>query len=182
MRPVDGNFERIGDAGKISVQARRSLEMTDNLSPELRACVHEFGTQIVNTLLQHKITDPNKIRAIVHSCWMGAREPHQRHGDKHKSKPSRVTDYLDWLLEQQGAQITAATLLRVLWLNHMTVVPRVASSVMVEASMETVSDYDLKVTKYTKHRMRLEAAIEASARRLWPQLFSAETATEGKPL
>lgn len=166
-----GSLEREG--WSISAQALRSLEMTDGLSPELRSCVHEFGAQIVNTLMQLGIKKPRDIRTIVHSCWMGAREPHQRHGLRSKKSP--VADQLDWLLEQQGAKITAATLLRILNLHGMTIVPNEPGSVMVEASMETVTGHDLVVTKYRKHQLRLRAAIEACSRRLWPQIHDKES-------
>lgn len=154
----------------ISAKARRALEMTDDLSPELRACVHEFGAQIVNTMMQYGVTSPHTIRSIVHSCWMGAREPHQRHGAG--IKRSTVAEQLDWLLLQNGSGMSAATLLRLLWGHSMVIVPRDPSLVMVEASMATVTGRDVSVPKYTKHKLRLAAGIEAVARKLWPQMFA----------
>jgi hypothetical protein len=161
------------DAGYIethlSDKALRALDLTDGMTGQLRACVHEFGSQIVSSLVQEGITRADKIRRIVHCCWMGAREPHQRHGLRMRGSP--VADQLDWLLEQQGAKITAATLLRVLASHNMVILPREPGLNMVEASMETVSGHDATMTKYQKHLLRLRAAIDTAARKMWPQIY-----------
>jgi len=158
----------------LPVETYKELDETDSMDPALRACVHDFGSKIVNGFLQQGVTRPMAIRQLVNSCWIGAREPHQRtgrlRGDNQKVR-SPVAETLDWLLEQKGAQITAAQLLRFMWINGLAIIPREPSSVMVEASMATVSNHDVHVTKYEKHRLRLSAAVNAQARRLWPQIF-----------
>jgi hypothetical protein len=161
---------------QLTDSALLSLAKTDAMPAELRACVHEFGAQIVNTLMQHGITKAASIRDIVHSCWMGAREPHQRHGLRVRRSP--VADQLDWLLEQKGAQITSATLLRLLKSHSLVIVPLHPSTTMVEASMATVSTHNRAVTKEQKHRFRLQSAIRASAQRMWPQIFSDEDGSQ----
>jgi hypothetical protein len=153
----------------LGASAQRSLEMTDRFPPALRKCVHEFGSQIVQVLIQNGVTKPNNIRDIVHACWKGAREANQR--SIVANGASAVVNELDWLLEQNGSRLTAATLLRVLKSNGMVIVPFEPSDLMITASMTTVSGHDLTVSKYTKHKMRLKRGIEAVARKLWPQVF-----------
>lgn len=166
------NEAREQNSTVLSAKAYRSLDQTDTMSPELRACVHEFGSQIVNTLLQRGVCKPVEIRAVVLSCWSGAREPHQRHGNIARG-PATFVNQLDWLLEQRGAPISAATLLRMLQLHGMVIIPLDPSALMVEASMATVANHDVMVTKYEKHKRRLKAGIDAVARRLWPMVFPA---------
>lgn len=148
----------------------RSLDQVDKMSPELKECVHEFGYAIVSALQNAGVKDPARMRQLVHEIWMGARQPVQRSsvGTKH----SPVLDTIDWLLIQSGAQISAKTLLRLLWANHMVVLPRDAGNVMVEASLAEVSSFNVRCTKFEKHRRRLHAAMTAQARRLWPHLFA----------
>src|SRR5580704_1124000 len=88
----------------------RALEATDNLSPGLRACVHEFGSAIVHAFVQAGIKDPRRIRQLVHECWEGARQPAQRNRIGRQRSP--VVDNLDWILVQAKAEITAERLLR----------------------------------------------------------------------
>jgi hypothetical protein len=150
----------------------RNLDALEQMPRALRECVHEFGSPIVNGLMQCGVIDPARIRLIVHTCWMGARQPNQRiGGTKNLRNQSPVVDQLDWLLIQSGCGVSAATLLRVLWMNGMVIVPYQPSPSMIEASMATVSTFDQAVTKHEKHRQRLRAAIEAGARRLWPSLY-----------
>lgn len=155
----------------ITLPARtlRSLDRTDTMSPELRACVHEFGGEIVNSLLTVGVEDPGQIRAVVHSIWMGARQPAQRNQLGRSRSP--VLDNLDWLMLQAGAGITAATLLRVLWQHSMVIVPRDPSTIMVGASVDAVKHMGT-VSKAQKHHGRLKAAILASTKRLWPHLLA----------
>lgn len=149
-------------------RALRALEVADNLSPGLRACVHEFGSAIVQAFLLAGIKDPKRIRILVHECWEGARQPAQRNRVGRLRSP--VIDNLDWILVQAKAEITAERLLRVLWQHSMVIVPREPSTVMVDASMNALKEMGL-VSKSQKHLIRLRAAIKASAASLWPHLF-----------
>jgi hypothetical protein len=145
----------------LSEKRTRALNETDNMSPELRRCVHEYGYAIVNACLCAKVTDPRRIHQLVREIWDGARQPCQ-------SRPKGGT--LDWLLIQAGAGITAATLMRILHDNSLAVVPLEPSNYMVEASKATLANHDERVTKTEKHRRRLRAAISAGVKHLWPQL------------
>lgn len=147
----------------------KALDRSDAMPAELRACVHEYGGEIVHTLTSVGITDPKQIRAVVHSIWMGARQPAQRNPIGRTRSP--VLDNLDWIMMQAGAGITAATLLRVLWQHSMVIVPREPSTVMVGASMDAVKHMGT-VTKAQKHHGRLKAAIYAATRRMWPHLLA----------
>lgn len=159
----------IDETFTLPARAIRALEATDNMSPELRACVHEFGFAIVHAFVTSGITTPRTIRRLVQECWMGARQPAQRNRVGRSHSP--VLESLDWVMIQAGSEIGAKALLRVLWENNMVIVPREPSSVMVEASMKEVSGFNVRCTTIEKHKRRLRAAIAAQAARLWPHLF-----------
>lgn len=171
---TDNAREEREPEGWINVPERvhRALEATDAMPAELRQCVHEYGFAIVSTLLQVGITKPSVIRSIVHSIWCGARSQSasQRFGHGGKSQPSAVLGQLDWLLLQNGAQISAVTLVRVLWMSGMVIVPREPNEPMVRASIEATARMGL-VSKSEKHKGRLKAALQAAAERLWPHLI-----------
>lgn len=158
---------------RLSGTTLRSLEATDVMPRDLRECVHEFGPQIVGCLRQAGISDAKTIRIVVNQIWLGARSEYNRQGAS-PDRSSPVIDRLDWLLIQNSAQISARTLLQVLYHANMVIVPVQPSPAMVEASMATVSQHNISVDKPTKHAMRLKAAIEAGARKLWPHLFGAK--------
>jgi hypothetical protein len=139
----------------------RSFSRIDAMSPELRACVHEFGEPIVSACLQAGVRRPNVIRQLVREIWAGARQLLQR-------QPTLGS--LDWILTQAGAQISAKTLVRILRDNGHYIVPLDPTAPMVEASMAEVSNFDVRCTKRDKHQRRLRAAIKAGVKHLWPDL------------
>ena len=151
----------------LPARTLRALNSTDELPAKLRACVHEFGSEIVGPIVAAGVTNPNAIRSIVHSCWMGARQPLQRNRVGRSHSP--VLDNLDWLLLQAEAGISAAKLLRILKMHGMVIIPTEPSSVMVNASMDATNHMGV-VTKSEKHRNRLRAGIKAATERLWPHL------------
>jgi hypothetical protein len=123
---------------------------------DLRACVHEYGFAIVTACLKHKVSKPAAIRELVREIWTGARQPKQTGG---------AESTLDWLLIQNDAGISAKTLLRVLADASLVVVPANPNAAMIDASMQTVSGFNMKVTKREKHRLRLQAAINVLAKK-----------------
>lgn len=162
----------LDDEQRLPQSVLRSLREVDELQPDLRACVHEYGYAIVRACAQAGVVRPNAIRQLVHSIWDGARQPHQR---KNFNRPrdeqeSPVLDKLDWVLIQAGSTVGARALLRVLWQNGMAIIPTSPGSVMVKASMATVTRGDVTVSKEEKHKLRLKAAIDAQVMRLWPHL------------
>src|ERR1700761_3981407 len=50
-------------------------EDVDLLPPALRDLVHEFGWSVVRNFLDCGVTDPRRIRHLVHTVWLGPREP-----------------------------------------------------------------------------------------------------------
>lgn len=135
------------------LRREHSFEITDNMPPQLRACVHEYGFAIVYVCLKHKISSPAAIHDLVREIWEGARQPSQRRA---------IAGTLDWVLLQAGAEINAARLRRVLLDNNLFIVPRNPTRRMLAASMATVSGFNQRVTKEEKHRLRLIAAIAAA--------------------
>lgn len=146
----------------------RWLDRIDAMPPGLRQCVHEFGPEIVNACLEAGVSEPRNIRHLVLEIWSGARTPLNRSGIRGRSP---IIDALDWTLIQAGSNVSAMTLLRFLYSRTMVIVPLEPSTVSVTASMETVSGFDMRCTKYQKHFLRLKAATAASAKQLWPHLF-----------
>lgn len=56
-----------GGQCEMKVQARRQnrMAMVDSLSPEIRACIHDYGLNVVLALLDCGVTKPARIRHIV---------------------------------------------------------------------------------------------------------------------
>jgi len=132
----------------------RAFAVVDSMPSELRGCVHEFGLPIVQACLDAGVRDPRRIRQLVHEIWAGAREGlGQRGGARNE---------IDWLLMQnRGSVVSYGTLRRVLAQNNMAIVPVAPTRAMLDASMSTVSGFNVRVTREEKHRRRLEAALRA---------------------
>lgn len=145
---------------RMTTKSERGLEATDDMPAGLRQCVHEYGFAIVNACLQFGVRKPAHIRQLVREIWAGARQPAQR---------ATIGNRLDWLLMQAGSDLSAATLVRMLWSDSFVIAPLSPSALMTAASMATVSGHDVLVTKQQKHQMRLRAALFA-ARHMWPSL------------
>lgn len=137
-----------------------SLRATDEMSPGLRACVHEYGYAIVRACYEAGVRRPAAIHELVREIWEGARQPRQTRN---------VGGTLDWLLLQAGAQISAAELSRVLQNNSLAIMPTEPTTRMVEASMAEVSGGGQLMTKREKHRRRLVAALKVGAQHLEPR-------------
>ncbi len=154
---------------KLSARALRALDNTDAMPRALRECVHEFGYEIVEEFCQAGVRNPTTIRRLVHAAWCGARAPAQRTGSKN-SHISPVLRHLDWLLIQSGAAITAKTLLRELKQHGLFVVPHFPNKAMVDASLAYTRTVGT-VSKTEKHCGRIDAALKAAAKSMWPFLF-----------
>lgn len=139
--------------GSKQTRSANALIATDNMSPELRQCVHEYGYAIVNACFCAGVVAPNRIHQLVKEIWDGARQPTQ-----YRERGGT----LDWLLVQLGAPLNA--LQRVLMNNDLVIVPLQPSTAMIEASKAEVSGFNVVVNKAEKHRRRLTAAIKAGAR------------------
>lgn len=142
----------------VSQRTLNSFERVDRLNPAMRACVHEFGEPIVTACVLAGVKDPRRIRQLVREIWDGARQPMQ-------TRPRLGS--LDWVLQQAGAQISAKTLIRILRDNSHYLVPLDPSKEMIDASMNTVSGFNMRITKREKHQLRLRAAIEAGVKHIY---------------
>jgi hypothetical protein len=135
----------------------KALEETDRLPADLRECVHEYGLPIVAVLMKHGIKRGAHIREVVREVWAGARQTSQRRA------PSST---LDWYFAQTGIDLNTRTLLRLLEDQSLVIVPKNATIQMVEASMATVCNHDMILTKKQKHKLRLDAALDAGSKHL----------------
>lgn len=150
-------------------QRQENQSFVDNLPPDHRLIVHEFGYPIYRALLRAGVNRPGRMRDLVLEIWAGAR------GSARGSKPrgfqgSENLATLDWLLIQSGSNVSAATLIAHLRRSGLAIVPIEPSKQMIEASMATVSGHSKTVTKSRKHALRLRAAMEAGMHHLWPFL------------
>ncbi len=146
---------------QCSQKTIRSFERIDQYPPDLRELIHEFGEPIVTACRLAGIKEPRRIRQLVREIWEGARQPTQ-------TRPTLGS--LDWVLTQAGANISAKTLIRILRDNHHYLVPLDPTKHMIEASMNTVAGFNMKITKREKHKLRLQAAIRAGVRHIWSDL------------
>jgi hypothetical protein len=135
----------------------KRLHQADTMPAALRACVHEYGLAIVTACLKHGVSEPAAIHELVKEIWMGARQTSQRRA------PSST---LDWYFSQAGLDISTPTLLRLLKNQNLIICPHMATRQMIDASMATVANFNAKVTKHEKHKLRLDAALEVGARYL----------------
>ena len=131
----------------------RSFETLERFDPALRDCVHEFGMAIVQLCLHVGVTDPRRIRVLVHGIWSGARSVGQR--------GSHPVEVLDWLLPQQTEPISTKAIVGVIHAKGHTIVSRTPTKAMVDASLSALDDEGW-VTKQEKHKLRLAAAIRAA--------------------
>lgn len=173
IKPLDRPIGVTDDGmlGKRAISNLRALEQTDAMPPALRQCVHEFGFPIVAAFVQAGVINPKTIRHLVREIWNGPRSSFQN--TTIGSSAPGMQKGLDWLLLQAGAQITAAALVRFLWdRGQLVIVPVNINDThpATQASMETVSNHDQRMTKARKHSLRLTAGIKAAALSLWPVL------------
>ena len=141
----------------VTKRIARDMEEIDRLPPALRACVYEFGFEIVRVCMSYGIVKPNQIRNLVREIWAGARQPTQR---KNRASQSRALNAVDWVLIQSGCDITAERLIRTLDYNGIFIAPQGVAESMVIASMSAIDGMG-PLTKYEKHKIRLKAALKA---------------------
>jgi hypothetical protein len=146
----------------LTDRALAGLNRVDEMPPQLRACVHEFGLEIVSAFVQIGITEPRHIRHLVNVCWLGPRTTAQ--------KTAGIESLINWLLVSSGSSMTAKTLVQALWRSQMVIVPVMLSENAIQASMNEVRFSDPKFTKHEKHRKRLLAAVRTAALHVWPHL------------
>jgi hypothetical protein len=146
-------------SNSVTKRKEHAIAETDAMAPELRQCVHEYGLPIVSACVKYGVRKPAHIHELVKEIWDGARQLGQR--------GNGVENRLDWLLMQAGAVISAATLIRFLHSHSMVILPNHPTDQMIDASLETVANHDVRVTKRQKHTLRLRAAIDAYVAHQW---------------
>ena len=128
-----------------------ALDVVDRMPGQLRACVHEYGLPVVSVLMKHGVKDPRHIREVAKEFWLGARQTGQKTG---------AMGSLDVILSQ--GPVSSAMLNRFLADNNLVIVSVNPSRAMIDASMEAVSGFNVRVTKEEKHVRRLRAALYAA--------------------
>lgn len=146
----------------------------DLLPASLKQCIHEYGLPIVKACFNAGVRDAGSIHSLVREIWDGARQEGNR-GQRNPSRTARhsTQDALDWILIQSGSSLSSETLVRALFERGLLIVPREPTEPMIAVSMNTVGgeNYRPVSSKREKHRLRLRAANESEARRLYPGAF-----------
>lgn len=150
----------------VPEKVKRSFETIDKMPRELKSCVHEFGLPIVNSLVCAGITKPSVIRQIVHEIWCGTRETWMQNGGGFHGMMAK----LDAVLVHGNVPMNAATLARIMHSSGFVIVPATALACMVTASMETVTPEDGPMSKKEKHKRRIDAALTAARKFMFPHL------------
>jgi hypothetical protein len=147
----------------LSQVRQAQLVKTDEMSPELRQVVHDYGYPIVYAFVSCGITKPGIIRNLVAECWHGARQSNQSNGG--------IDTVIDLLLINSGSSMSARTFIRALYDSSLCILPMEPMPQGIDASMVTVSGGTERMTKREKHTRRLRAAIQTSLRHRYPWLF-----------
>jgi len=108
----------------------------DALPKDIRELIHEFGLTVVQAFLDQKVTKAYAIRHLIEQVQRGSNEPGTGVG---------------------GVGMVSG--------RAMCVVPIEPTPAMIAASMATVANHDMAVSKEEKHRLRLRAAIKAGMSR-----------------
>lgn len=147
----------------------QSLQIVDNLSPDLRRLVHEYGLHAVQTCLEAGVTRPASIAHVIRSIRGSARGGRQGAVPTMKLRGGRVLSALDpWLLAQ-GAAFTGQQVVRVILDQSYTVLPIQPTATMIDASLGALDGVG-RVDRHQKHLMRLTAAIRAGTNSMWEPL------------
>ena len=119
------------------VDGRRAarMEKIDALPPDWRALVHEYGWTIVDALQGCGVKKANQGRHVIEVVL-------------------NETSAFRGGFSSQGERSRPD--------NHLVLIPREPTQGMIEASTATVADFDMKITKHEKHRLRLKAALDAA--------------------
>lgn len=62
------------DDSQADLRRKKRMARVDAMSPELRACVHEYGLTIVMAFLDHHISDHRTIHHLVRTVREGSYE------------------------------------------------------------------------------------------------------------
>lgn len=113
------------------------MEKIDALPKEVRELIHEFGFTVVTAFLDQKIVKANIIRHLIEQVQRGSVDVGTGIGGVGATQNGR----------------------------NMVVIPKEPTPDMIHASMATVSNHDMVVDKYEKHKLRLRAAINVGIAR-----------------
>ncbi|MFG1413438.1 hypothetical protein V5G24_20210 [Xanthobacter sp. VTT E-85241] len=142
----------MGDIPLQGARRERSWADMDSMTPEWRACVHEYGYAIVHSAREAGVKSPRALHQLVREIWDGARS----YVDK--KKPAGT---LDWILIQSGAGVSVSALSRILANENLLIAPKFPTRAMINASLNELSDHSVRCTKFEKHQRRLAAALRA---------------------
>lgn len=137
---------------QMSQKRLAALSDVDQMTPALRACVHDYGLPIVNILMKFGVRSPTHIREIVREIW---------HGPRQESQKSGTMGTLDVLLAR--GPISSGALVRLLAESSLVIVSCEPTRAMLDASMAEVSGHNIKCSREEKHRRRLRAALRAAS-------------------
>jgi hypothetical protein len=141
---------------------RKRQREIDNLPPETRALVHEFGWGIVSAFLDVGIKKPSIIRHLVETTMRGAYETRERRRSWLAIAPA-VEDMAQ-VLHDIGSSENPGALVRGIRRRGGALLRMKASRVMVNASVAALDDPKHRGRRFDvfeKHKIRLDAALAA---------------------
>lgn len=141
------------------------IDVVDRLPREVRALVHEYGYSVVYEFVAKGITKPATIRHLMTAITRGAGEPGNERADAPQA--SRALNAFGRALAQNGVAVPPQRIVRTLRALGYTLIANAPTRNMVDASMATVANHDVVVTKPEKHFRRLQAALAVADRDLW---------------
>lgn len=121
--------------GLVDARRIKRMETVDSMPEDWRAVVHDYGLSIVTALRDCGVKEAKRARHII-SVVVNETSPF--HGGFSSQGRHKAHD------------------------EQLVLVSREPSEAMIQASMDTVSNFDVTVTKHEKHRLRLRAAINAA--------------------
>lgn len=51
---------------------RKRMDRVDNMTPDMRAVVHDYGLTVVDAFVQHGVTNPRIIRHLINTVFAGS--------------------------------------------------------------------------------------------------------------
>lgn len=132
---------------RFQVKRVNRMNEIDNLSPDIRALVHEFNWTMIHAFLQAGIRDARKIRHLISRVIEGA------------------ASYDGGNMDKVGLKLSTNTTLELALRPDVVACYIDPDERVVQASMDAVLPYvpgTPVLTKRQKHRIRLRAALQTA--------------------
>lgn len=149
----------------ILAAIRERQARVDELTPDQRALVHQFGWGVVSAFLNLGVTKPRQIRHLIETVQRGSVETQERFPVGTVLAPAAIR--LQDVLKDLGVMgLSPSMLTQAIRRRGGVVVPMSPPDYMVEASIEALHRpryADVRVSRWEKHKIRLSDALHKAA-------------------